>query len=74
MFMKFSALYRFFQQIFHGGIKRLKIQRYVLTGCDETTTELKEKILSIHIKPGLPEGTELKFEEFGDQGPTIIPG
>lgn len=45
----------------------MKIQRLVLVGEDKATTELKEKILTIHIKPGLPSGTEIAFPEEGDR-------
>lgn len=61
-------------EIYHGGVKKMKIHRLVFTGEDETRTEIKEKILSIPIKPGLHAGTEIKFEEEGDQNPTQIPG
>ncbi|XP_043476671.1 dnaJ homolog subfamily B member 13-like [Leptopilina heterotoma] len=60
-------------EIFFGGLKKMKIQRHVLVGEDKATTELKEKILTIHIKPGLPSGTKIAFPEQGDQGPTKIP-
>ncbi|XP_066999256.2 dnaJ homolog subfamily B member 13 [Anabrus simplex] len=60
-------------EVFQGGLKKQKIQRRVLIGCDQTTTELREKILCIPIKPGLPPGTVFTFPEEGDQGPTIIP-
>ncbi|XP_069705760.1 dnaJ homolog subfamily B member 13-like [Periplaneta americana] len=67
------TLYLTLSELFHGGIKKLKIRKYVLTGDFQNTTVLKEKLLTVPIKPGLPEGTEMKFIEEGDQGPTIIP-
>ena len=66
-------LYLTLNEIFHGGLKRIKIQRYEFSSCDETTTVMKEKLLDIHVKPGLPERTVFKFVEEGDQDPTTIP-
>ncbi|XP_053617112.1 dnaJ homolog subfamily B member 13-like [Plodia interpunctella] len=61
------------EEIYRGGLKKMKIQRLVFT--DETCSELKlrEKVLSIPIKPGMYPNTEIKFKEEGDQGPTRIP-
>lgn len=61
-------------QVFFGGLKKMKIQRLVLVGEEKAATELREKILTIHVKPGLPSGTKIIFPEEGDQGPTKIPG
>nr|CAD7199856.1 unnamed protein product [Timema douglasi] len=62
------------EEVFHGGLKKVRITRHVLIGVDKTTTEPRERVLKIDIKPGLPSGTEFKFVEVGDQGPTTIPG
>nr|CAD7409557.1 unnamed protein product [Timema cristinae] len=62
------------EEVFHGGLKKVRITRHVLIGVDKTTTEAREHVLKINIKPGLPSGTEFKFVEVGDQGPTTIPG
>lgn len=35
---------------------------------------MKEKILTIPIKPGISTGTQITFPEEGDQGPSKIPG
>ncbi|CAH0713917.1 unnamed protein product, partial [Brenthis ino] len=61
------------EEVFRGCLKKMKIQRLVFT--DETCSELKlrEKVLSIPIKPGIYPNTEIKFKEEGDQGPTRIP-
>lgn len=61
------------EEVFMGGLKKMKIQRLVFT--DETCSELKlrEKVLSIPIKPGIYPNTEVRFKEEGDQGPTRIP-
>lgn len=61
------------QEVYRGGLKKMKIQRLVFT--DETCSELKlrEKVLSIPFKPGVYPNTEVRFKEEGDQGPTRIP-
>ncbi|PZC83604.1 dnaJ homolog subfamily B member 13 [Helicoverpa armigera] len=61
------------EEVYKGGLKKMKIQRLVFT--DETCTELKlrEKVLSIPIKAGIYPNTEVRFKEEGDQGPTRIP-
>ncbi|KAM3963941.1 dnaJ homolog subfamily B member 13 [Aphomia sociella] len=61
------------EEVYKGGLKKMKIQRLVFT--DETCSELKlrEKVLSIPIKPGIYPNTEVRFREEGDQGPTRIP-
>lgn len=66
-------LYLTLCEIYQGGIKKMKIQRLVFKDETKTTTILKEKILTIPIKPGLPPKTEILFREEGDQGPTHIP-
>lgn len=61
------------EEVYKGGLKKMKIQRLVFT--DETCSELKlrEKVLTIPIKSGIYPNTEIKFKEEGDQGPTRIP-
>lgn len=60
-------------EIFFGGIKKMKIHHLVYTNAEKTHTEVKEKILTIPIKPGVYAGTELIFPEEGDQNPNQIP-
>ena len=52
----------------------MKIQRLILVDDDKSHTVLREKILTIPIKPGLPAGIKIVFPEEGDQGPTKVPG
>lgn len=61
------------EEVYKGGLKKMKIQRLVFT--DESCAELKlrEKVLSIPIRPGIYPNTEVRFKEEGDQGPTRIP-
>ena len=60
-------------EVFFGGIKKMKIHRLVYINDEKTKTEVKEKILTIQIKPGIRPGTELLFPEEGDQNPNQTP-
>ncbi|XP_026469999.1 dnaJ homolog subfamily B member 13-like [Ctenocephalides felis] len=57
-------------EVFHGGIKKMKIQRKVFIDEHQAVTRVKEKILDIPIKRGILPGTRITFEKEGDQGPT----
>ncbi|XP_022914225.1 dnaJ homolog subfamily B member 13-like [Onthophagus taurus] len=59
-------------EVFFGGVKKMKIRRLEFMGPDKIQTEVREKILSIPIKPGLRRGTEIVFPEEGDQNPAHI--
>lgn len=61
-------------EIFFGGVKKMKIHRLVFIDNEEARTEVKEKILTIPIKPGIRPNTEIVLPEEGDQNPTQIPG
>ena len=61
-------------ELFFGGVKKMKIQRLEYTSQKKTKTEIMEKILSIPIKPGLKLGTKIVFPEEGDQNPAHIAG
>ncbi|KAI4491050.1 hypothetical protein M0802_010467 [Mischocyttarus mexicanus] len=54
-------------EVYFGGTKKMKIQRLVFVDCSKTKTECKEEILTIPIKPGILEGTEIIYPEMGDQ-------
>ena len=41
---------------------------------DGRTTSTREKILTITVKRGWKEGTQITFTKEGDQGPNKIPG
>ncbi|XP_018577837.1 dnaJ homolog subfamily B member 13-like [Anoplophora glabripennis] len=60
-------------EIFFGGVKKMKIHRLVFIDNEHIRTEVKEKILSIPIKPGIRSNTEIILPEEGDQNPTQIP-
>ncbi|MEQ2284284.1 hypothetical protein AMECASPLE_020016 [Ameca splendens] len=58
--------------LFHGCIKKIKISRRVMNE-DGPTSSIKDKILTIEVKPGWKEGTRIIFSKEGDQGPNSIP-
>ncbi|KAM7374151.1 hypothetical protein PAMP_006826 [Pampus punctatissimus] len=58
--------------LFHGCTKKIKISRRVMNE-DGFTSSIKDKILSIDVKPGWKEGTRIIFSKEGDQGPNSIP-
>lgn len=60
-------------EIFFGGVKKMKIHRLTFVDEKQTRTEIREKILSIPIKPGIRPGTEIVFFEEGDQNPAYEP-
>ncbi|XP_054262194.1 dnaJ homolog subfamily B member 13-like [Macrosteles quadrilineatus] len=61
------------EEVFHGGVKKMKILRNVFEDDSEQITYPEEKILTIPIRRGLPVGSRFDFPEVGDQGHTIIP-
>lgn len=61
-------------EIFFGGVKKMKIHHLVYVREEKTTTEVREKILSVPIKPGVRPGTEIVFPEEGDENPLHISG
>ncbi|XP_058482555.1 dnaJ homolog subfamily B member 13-like [Solea solea] len=58
--------------LFHGCTKKIKISRRIMNE-DGHTSNIKDKILSVDVKPGLKEGTRIIFSKEGDQGPNNIP-
>ncbi|XP_051257892.1 dnaJ homolog subfamily B member 13 [Dicentrarchus labrax] len=58
--------------LFHGCTKKIKISRRVMNE-DGYTSSIKDKILTIDVKPGWKEGTRIIFPKEGDQGPNSIP-
>jgi DnaJ homolog subfamily B member 13 len=61
------------EEVYHGGVKLVKILRHEFADGFKKKTEVKEVSLSVPIAPGIIEGTRLVFPEAGDQGPTRIP-
>ncbi|XP_053500893.1 dnaJ homolog subfamily B member 13 isoform X2 [Ictalurus furcatus] len=60
------------EDLFHGCTKKIKISRRVMNE-DGQTSSIKDKILTITVKPGWKEGTRITFPKEGDQGPNCIP-
>uniref|UniRef100_T1JBY4 J domain-containing protein n=1 Tax=Strigamia maritima TaxID=126957 RepID=T1JBY4_STRMM len=60
------------EELYQGCLKKMRITRRVLEDNGQTTV-MRDKILTIGVKPGLPEGSRIIFPEEGDQGPNIIP-
>ncbi|XP_008288179.1 dnaJ homolog subfamily B member 13 [Stegastes partitus] len=58
--------------LFHGCTKKIKISRRVMNE-DGNASSIKDKILTINVKPGWKEGTRIVFSKEGDQGPNSIP-
>ncbi|XP_074228715.1 dnaJ homolog subfamily B member 13 isoform X2 [Camelus bactrianus] len=65
-------LYLSLEDLFFGCTKKIKISRRVLNE-DGYSSIIKDKILTIDVKPGWRQGTRITFEKEGDQGPNIIP-
>uniref|UniRef100_A0A8D1SGK9 DnaJ heat shock protein family (Hsp40) member B13 n=1 Tax=Sus scrofa TaxID=9823 RepID=A0A8D1SGK9_PIG len=65
-------LYLSLEDLFFGCTKKIKISRRVLNE-DGFSSTIKDKILTIDVKPGWRQGTRITFEKEGDQGPNIIP-
>ncbi|XP_042354818.1 dnaJ homolog subfamily B member 13 [Plectropomus leopardus] len=58
--------------LFHGCTKKIKISRRVMNE-DGYTSSIRDKLLTIDVKPGWKEGTRIVFPKEGDQGPNNIP-
>lgn len=52
----------------------MKIHRLAFVNDERTITDIREKILTIPIKPGIRPNTEIIFSEEGDENPAYIPG
>lgn len=59
------------EEIKSGCVKKMKITKQVLSP-DQRTTRKMEKILTIDIKPGSREGTEIIFPNEGDEKIGIV--
>nr|CAB3238721.1 hsp40 heat shock protein 40 [Phallusia mammillata] len=60
------------EELFHGCTKKMKISRRVMNE-DGHTSSIRDKILTIQVKPGWKSGTKVTFPQEGDQGPNNIP-
>ncbi|XP_008705553.1 dnaJ homolog subfamily B member 13 isoform X2 [Ursus maritimus] len=81
-------LYLSLEDLFFGCTKKIKISRRAsreipskppravwlqVLNEDGYSSTIKDKILTIDVKPGWRQGTRITFEKEGDQGPNIIP-
>ncbi|KAM5318750.1 dnaJ homolog subfamily B member 13 isoform 2-T2 [Glossophaga mutica] len=62
-------LYLSLEDLFFGCTKKIKISRRVLNE-DGYSSTIKDKILTIDVKPGWRQGTRITFEKEGDQALT----
>ncbi|XP_006141038.1 dnaJ homolog subfamily B member 13 isoform X2 [Tupaia chinensis] len=62
-------LYLSLEDLFFGCTKKIKISRRVLNE-DGYSSTIKDKILTIDVKPGWRQGTRITFEKEGDQDGT----
>lgn len=60
------------EELHHGCTKKMKISRRVMNE-DGHTSSVRDKILSITVRPGWRSGTRITFPREGDQGPNNIP-
>ncbi|XP_033495584.1 dnaJ homolog subfamily B member 13 [Epinephelus lanceolatus] len=58
--------------LFHGCTKKIKISRRVMNE-DGYTSSIRDKLLTIDVRPGWKECTRITFPKEGDQGPNNIP-
>lgn len=59
-------------EVYHGSTKKMKISRRVMNE-DGHTSSIRDKILTINVRPGWKAGTKITFPQEGDQGPNNIP-
>jgi len=65
-------LYLTLEEVFKGCTKKMKISRRVMNE-DGHTSSIRDKILTINVKPGWRSETRITFPKEGDQGPNNIP-
>ena len=58
------------EEFYTGTVKKLKIQRQVITA--QGNFDREEKILHIEVKPGWKAGTKVTFPHHGDQKPGTL--
>jgi len=60
------------EELYKGKTKRLRMTKKILNNDGQSTRD-EQKVLTIDLKPGLKQGTKVRFAKEGDQGPNIIP-
>eukprot|EP00041_Stephanoeca_diplocostata_P015871 m.305611 g.305611 ORF g.305611 m.305611 type:complete len:327 (+) comp20183_c0_seq3:100-1080(+) len=61
------------EEAFNGCMKKMRVRRSVMNP-DGYTSCMRDKILTINIKPGYKEGTKITFPKNADETPNQIPG
>ncbi|EDS44202.1 chaperone protein dnaJ 2 [Culex quinquefasciatus] len=61
------------EEIFHGAIKKMRIIREEFADEAQVEMVLVEDTIPVHVPPGVPSGTSIRFPEAGNRGPKIIP-
>lgn len=61
------------KDVFFGGIKKKKIYRQEFVDETRSGTELRERILTVPIRPGIATGCRITFPGEGDRGPLKRP-
>ncbi|CAN8311967.1 unnamed protein product [Cochlearia groenlandica] len=59
------------EELCHGGVKKIKITRDIIT--DEGMVKKEEETLRVDIKPGWKKGTKITFEGVGNEKPGYLP-
>ncbi|XVF67691.1 hypothetical protein PTKIN_Ptkin10aG0141900 [Pterospermum kingtungense] len=59
------------EELCHGGLKKIKIVRNVIS--EEGIIVQEEETLTIKVKPGWKKGTKVTFEGKGDEKPGYLP-
>eukprot|EP00128_Syssomonas_multiformis_P014178 Colp12_sorted_trinity150504_noHs@4475 len=60
------------EELYMGTTKKMKVSKRVMNPDGQTST-VKDRILTIDIRPGWRAGTKITFPKEGDQGPNNIP-
>jgi DnaJ family protein B protein 13 len=60
------------EEIYNGCVKKMKVSRRILNE-DGHTSSIRDKVLTLTVRPGWREGTRITFAKEGDQGPNTIP-
>lgn len=59
-------------EMYHGCMKKVTISRRIMNE-DGHTSSLRDKILTIQVKPGISPKQKIIFKNEGNQGPNVIP-
>ncbi|KAG5444265.1 DnaJ sub B member 13 [Clonorchis sinensis] len=60
------------EEVYNGCVKKMKVSRRIMNE-DGHTSSIRDKVLTLTVRPGWREGTRITFPKEGDQGPNTIP-